>query len=112
MDKLSPSGLGTWNPFDWFTQKIKEYGMYLSGIVIIGWILQVIVYVVTVVHAYMTMGGAGMIAVFNTLFCHAQSTRKRIQAKAERKQQRQVTEEEVALTPIWTFGSGIQEEPV
>ena len=112
LDKLAPSGLGTWNPFDWFTRQVKEYGTYLSAIVIIGWILKLIVYVVTVVHAYMTMDGAGMIAVFNTLFCHTKTTRQRIQAKAERQQQCQVTEEEVPLTPRWTFGTGGQEEPV
>ena len=109
LDKLSPSGLGTWNPFDWFKQKIKEYGMYLSGIVILGWFLQLIVYVVTVVHAYATMGWVGTIAVSRTLFCHATTTRKRIQAKAERRQ-RQMIEEELPLAPRWTFGTGDHQE--
>ena len=103
LDKLVPSWLGTWNLFGWFTRQVKEYGTYLSAIVIIGWILQLIVYVVTVVHAYTTMGCVGTIAVCRTLFCHATTTRQRIQAKAEQRQQRQVTEEEVPLTPRWTF---------
>lgn len=83
--------------------------MYLSGIVILGWFLQLIVYVVTVVHAYATMGWVGTIAVSRTLFCHATTTRKRIQAKAERRQ-RQMIEEELPLAPRWTFGTRDHQE--
>ena len=48
----------------------------MAAIVIIGWILQALVYLVTVVHAYATMGWVGTIMVSRTLFCHATTTRQ------------------------------------
>ena len=87
---------------------MKEYGTYLAAIVIIGWILQALVYLVTVVHAYATMGGVGTIAVSRTLFCHATMTRQRKQKPHVIGEE---VSEEVPLTqPRWTFNTRMHQE--
>ena len=115
LDKLITRGIGTWNPLEWFKRQVKENGTYLAAGGIIGWILQVLVYLIKVALAYATMGWVGTIAVSRTLFCHATTTRQRIEAKSQRKQQRQVIEEgipeDIPLTqPRWTFNTRMHQE--
>ena len=48
---------------------LKGYSTYISLIVILGWTLQVIVYLVTIIYTYITGGMAAMIAVTNQILC-------------------------------------------
>ena len=91
------------HPWKYINSVLKEYSTYISLIVILGWTLQVIVYLVTIIYTYITGGMAGMIAVTNQLLCFSWTTQRKVRARAVRAQristqESQPTPEQESLT--------------